>query len=103
MKLLRTIRLLLTFYRSFFIPNFLITLICLGLFREYGLSIFFVLFWLKLSCMALVFAYIRAYKNSEFYYYKNLGLSKAFLWTTTLVFDFCLFLFLLLPVYKPMP
>jgi hypothetical protein len=53
--------------------------------------------------MALVFAYIRAYKNSEFYYYKNLGLSKAFLWTATLVFDFCLFLFLLLPVYKPMP
>lgn len=100
MKILRTIRLLLTFYRSFFIANLLITLICLGLFREYGFSIFSTLFWLKGASMAIVFYFIRDYKKREFYYYLNLGLSRGVLWRATLLFDFCLYLLLLLYVYK---
>jgi hypothetical protein len=86
---------LLTFYRSFFLLNTLITLVCLFLFREYGFSIFFMLFWLKLTSLALVFFYIRSYKHKEFYYYQNLGLSRGLLWTTTFLFDFGLYLFLL--------
>jgi hypothetical protein len=96
----RTIRLLLTFYGSIFFPNFLITLICGGLFWEYGLSILAVQFWLKLSVMALVFYYIRSYKKKEFYYYQSLGLSQSFLWISTLSFDFGLYLFLMVRVYK---
>ena len=95
MKLLRTLRLLLTFYRITVIPNTAMTIICGGLFWEYGFSIFTVIFWLKLAVMTLVFYYIRSYKNYEFYYYQNLGLSKTLLWTTTLSVDFILFLFLL--------
>jgi hypothetical protein len=99
LKFSRTIRLLLTFYRSFFLLNTLITLVCLFLFREYGFSIFFILFWLKLASLALVFFYIRSYKQKEFYYYQNLGLSRQFLWTTTILFDFALYLFLLYESY----
>jgi len=100
LKFARTIRLLLTFYRGFFIPGFLITLTCSVLFREYGWSIFSTLLWLKLGSMALVFFFIRTYKNREFIYYQNLGLSRAFLWTTTLLFDFFLFLLLLSLVHQ---
>ncbi len=100
LKILRTIRLLITFYRSFFILNILITLVCMVLFREYGFGIFTVLFWLKLATMTLVFYHIRSYRKKEFYYYQNLGLSRSFLWTTTLLFDFCLYLFGLWQVYK---
>jgi len=92
--------LLLTFYRSFFFPNFLITLICAALLWEYGLSIFTTLFWLKLSSMALVFYYIRSYKKKEFYYYQSLGLTRSFLWISTLSFDLALYIFLLVRAYK---
>jgi hypothetical protein len=100
LKILRTIQLLLTFYKSFFLVNSLITLTCMGLFREYGISIFAALFWLKLSTLAIVFYYIRSYKNKEFYYYQSLGLSRTFLWLTTLSFDLCLYFFLLYLIYK---
>ena len=34
------------------------------------------------------------------YYYQNLGVSKALLWTTTLIFDLAIFLFLIFQIYK---
>jgi ABC-type multidrug transport system ATPase subunit len=80
--------------------SFLITLVCLSLFLEFGSDIFFVLLWLKLSATAIIFFFIRTYKRPEFYYYQNLGLSRTFLWTTTLVFDFFLYLLLLLEASK---
>jgi hypothetical protein len=95
LKFARTIRLLLTFYRGFFVPGFLITLICAALFREYGSDILFTLLGLKLGSMTLVFFFIRTNKGREFIYYQNLGLSRAFLWTATLLFDFFLYLLLL--------
>ena len=95
MKFPTTIRLLLTFYRGFFILAFLITLVCMVLFREYGLSIFFILLGLKLGSMTLIFLFIRTSKSREFIYYQNLGLSRTFLWATTLLFDFFLYLLLL--------
>lgn len=103
LKFTRTIRLLFTFYRGFFIPCFLITLICAILFREYGRSIFSTLLLLKLGSMALVFFFIRSYKSREFIYYMNLGLSRTYLWTTTLLFDFFLYLLLLLLVHQCLP
>jgi hypothetical protein len=100
LKFARTIRLLLTFYRGFFIPGFLITLTCGVLFREYGWSILSTLFWLKLGSMTLVFFFIRTYKSREFIYYQNLGLSRTFLWTSTLLFDFVLYLLLLSLIHE---
>jgi len=96
----RTIRLLLTFYRSVFFPNFFITLICGALLWKNGPSILAVQFWLKLSVTALLLYYFRSYKKKEFYYYQSLGLSQRFLWISTLSFDFCLYLFLMVRVYK---
>jgi len=79
--------------------SFLITATCLVLFWEYGFGIFSVLFWFKISTLALTFYFINNYKNKEYYYYQNLGVSKILLWSTTLSFDFALFIFLIIQEY----
>ena len=50
--------------------------------------------------MATIFWFINSYKSKEYYYYWNLGISKTILWTTTLLFDFALFIFLIVQLYK---
>ena len=44
----------------------------------------------------MTYYFINIYKNKAYYYYLNLGISKALLWTTILIFDIVLFLFLVL-------
>ena len=100
MKLLKLIRLILTFYRSFFLATFIISACCVEIFWKYGIETFLALFWFKIFTLALIFYYTGKFKAREFYYYQNLGISKAILWTTTLTFDFTLFLFLLIVTYK---
>ncbi len=100
MKLIKTIRLIWTFYRSFLFASLTITGCSIILFKEYGMSIFVVLFWLKLTTLALTIYFINRYKSKEFYYYRNLGISKVLLWTATLTIDFFLFIFFILQTYK---
>ena len=71
MRLLKTIRLIFTFYRSFLLVSLLITAYCLGLFWQYGFGIFVTLFWLKIATLAITFYFINSYKSKEFYYYQN--------------------------------
>jgi lipopolysaccharide export system ATP-binding protein len=102
-RLITTIRSVLTFYKSFFAASFLITLLCCLLFLEFGTGILLPLHWLKLSATAIIFFYIRTYKNKEFYYYQNLGLSKTFLWSLTMSLDLALYVLLLLLGVKTLP
>jgi hypothetical protein len=80
--------------------NCSIIYICL-LFLEFGTGILLPLHWLKLSATAIIFFYIRTYKNKEFYYYQNLGLSKTFLWSLTISLDLALYVLFLLSVKTP--
>ena len=96
MKFPAAIRLLLTFFKSFFFAGFLITLACALLYWEYGPHIFKVLFWLKMATLYITFYFIRSYRQKEFYYYRNLGIRDAVLWFLTLGFDGCLFIFFLI-------
>jgi len=100
MRLLKIIRLILTFYRNFFLAAFVITSCCVEIFWKYGVDIFLEIFWFKLFTLALIFYFIKKFKTKEFYYYQNLGVSKAILWITTLTFDLVLFIFLLILTYK---
>lgn len=100
MRSLRTIRLIGTFYRSFLLFSFIITVSCLSLFWKNGTSIFVVLFWFKITTLGLTYYFINSYKSKEYYYYLNLGVSKATLWTAALCFDFALFLFLINQIYQ---
>lgn len=76
------------------------TLGCLCLFWNNGLSSFTVLFWLKIGILGLTYYFINDFKQKEYYYYLNLGVSKRLLWTTTLTFDLGLFLFLIILTYQ---
>jgi hypothetical protein len=89
-----------TFYKSFLLFSFVVTASCLSLFWENGTSIFVVLFWFKIATLGLTYYFINSYKSKEYYYYLNLGVSKVMLWTTTLCFDFALFVFLIIQTYQ---
>jgi hypothetical protein len=97
------IRLLLTFYKNFFLFNFLITLACATLYWEYGSHILKVLFWLKLTTQGFTWYFTRTYKKKEFYYYRNLGIRDTVLWSVTLGFDLCLCVLLLILTHQLHP
>jgi len=100
MQLFKTIRLIWTFYRSFCFVSLIINACCLSIFWKYGYSVFFEVFWLKIATLGLTYYFISNYKNKEYYYYLNLGISKVLLWVVTLTFDFALFIFLIIQTYK---
>lgn len=100
MHLLKTIRLIFTFYKNFLLTTTLITACCVSIFWKYGIETFAVLFWFKITTLALVFYFIKTFKSKEFYYYQNLGIGKIILWSTTLTIDFFVFIFSLIVTYK---
>ena len=100
MRPLRTLRLIWTFYKSFYLISILLTICCLVFFREFGLGVFTTLIWFKIATLGLTFYFIHSYKDKEYYYYQNLGISKRLLWITTLSFDFALFILLIIENYQ---
>jgi len=65
----------------------------------YGLEPFAALFWFKVLTLALIFFFINNYKKKELYYYRNLGVSKLFLWISTIAIDLSIFiLFVILTI-----
>lgn len=92
---MKTIRLILTFYKSFAFTSLLITFICMGLvygYGEKGVQIIQLLIWFKIIMLAIIVYSISRFKRNQFYYYKNLGVSRLTLWASTLIFDFLFFL-----------
>jgi hypothetical protein len=92
MRLLRTIKLILTFYRSFFIASTAITVCCIWIIQKNGISTFSPVFWFKIATLGLIYYFVSNYKAKEIYYYQNLGVSKIILWSSTLAFDFAVFI-----------
>lgn len=95
----KSIRLIHTFYNTFNVPSILISLICAGIFSISGLSFFVVIFWFKILSMGFIITFIDNYREKEYYYYQNLGFSKTTLWSSSLIFDFVLFLGLIIGAY----
>lgn len=92
---MKKIRLILTFYKSFALLSFLITFVCFFIMNQYGkngIYIIQVLFWFKIFTLGILVLFTNNYKRNEFYYYKNLGVSKLTLWLPILIFDFLFFL-----------
>lgn len=97
---LKRLRLILTFYSNFFFASLLINAGCLLAFYRYGLETFTAIFWVKAIAMAVIFYYVKNYKEKEFYYYQNLGVSKTMLWAASLSADFILFILLIITTYR---
>lgn len=89
---MKFIRLIFTFYKSFVLVNLIITLSCLDIAHRWGVSTFTALFWFKIVTLAIIYYFVKDIKKNEFYYYKNLGITKKKLWISTFSFDFILFL-----------
>lgn len=98
--IMKTIRLIFAFYSLFAFASLMITLSCMCILYTWGIATFIVLFWFKIISLFLIFYYTISYKKDVFYYYKNLGLTKKHLWVPTLIFDFILFLILVILTLK---
>jgi hypothetical protein len=88
-------KLITRFYNEIFKANFLVTLSCIYLLRLYGSEaqkIIGILFWYKLVTIGIVFYAWVSYKKKQLYYYQNLGITSLQLLITTSVFDFLLWL-----------
>lgn len=96
MRVFRTIRLIWTFYKGFLFSSLLITACCLYYFRIYGFAVFAEVFWLKIVSLALTSYFINDYKDREFYYYQNAGISKLLLWFSVIFFDMAVFIILII-------
>lgn len=88
----KKLRLLFTFYSSFFAAAFIITLICLYLLMELGSSALMMVIWFKFITMGIIAYYINSYKKKDFLYYQNLGISKTMLWRATQLMEILIFI-----------
>jgi len=97
---MRTLRLILSFYRSFAFASITLTFACISIVYTNGIGAFTVVFWFKMATLGLIFYFINNYKKHELYYYKNLGVSRWMLWIPTLTFDFILFIVLTILIHN---
>ncbi|HVZ97022.1 MAG TPA: hypothetical protein VG847_09120 [Chitinophagaceae bacterium] len=80
----KKIRLIFTFYRSFFPASFAITTACLWIFFHNGMASFMIVFWFKIITLGGIYYFSKQYKAKEFYYYRNVGISSGLLRAGTL-------------------
>lgn len=95
---MKAIRLILQFYGTFVFLSLLITMGCVmvvyltnGFFLKGALLA-------KLMGNGAVILAIESNQKTQFVYYRNLGLTKMQLWVSSLVFDFVIFISLVLIV-----
>ncbi|RAJ31087.1 hypothetical protein [Pedobacter cryoconitis] len=96
MKTLKILRLLLTSYLGLMAATLILSLVGIVAYRLMGVEFQPVIIWFKVITLGVVGYYLGNYKKKEFYYYRNLGLSKTFIWVCTFTFDLSLFVALLI-------
>jgi len=90
---------LFTFYSSIAFISNLINAVSIVFVFVYGLQTFITLFWFKVILTAFMMFLTNYFKQKEYFYYYNLGWSKKALWFWVLLFDFALFIGLLILTY----
>ena len=89
---MKKLKLYFAFYGSFAYVSLVFSGFLAFCVYNYGFETYTLLFWGKLLTLGIIFLYIRTYKVKEFYYYKNLGLSKKSLWIFSLSLDMLIYL-----------
>lgn len=100
MNLYNKARLILSFYKDIAFASLITTAACVELYWKWGKSILDTVIVLKLALLVMMVVFTNSYRNREFYYYGNLGLTKWTLWSAVVVLDLTLFFVLLLQPYK---
>ena len=88
---MKTPRLILMFYRYFAFVSLLLTGIAAWLVVTKGWEAFQAVFWMKIITTGIIYWFISAAKEKEFYYFQNLGVSKTSLWGYALGLDLGIF------------
>ena len=91
-----TLRLIITFYKSYALASWIISLSCMSIVLANGLKTLTALFWFKIITFGVIFYFINIYKQKELYYYTNLGLSKLLLWISSGAIDLMFFVLLIM-------
>jgi hypothetical protein len=91
---MKTIRLVLIFYKYFAFLSLFLTGISVWVVTSNGWEAFSAVFWMKIITTGIIFWFISASKEKEFYYFQNLGLSKMRLWMYALGLDLGIFILL---------
>jgi hypothetical protein len=99
---LKTIRLIVTFYKGFAAASLSLSAICAYIYYSWntGVLVIMPLFWFKAAFYVLVWYYIKTSKRKEFYYYHALGISKRVLWTSAISLDFTLYILVMILTNK---
>ena len=95
-KFLRHIRIVLTFYSSYYITSLIISLACASIVLSAGLTAMSGVLLIKTLSLVIIYFFISAYKRQEFYYYQNLGFSKKRIWVFSIMADVMLFFMLMI-------
>jgi hypothetical protein len=100
---MRTLKLIARFYRGIFLVNFFVTIVtvyAITFHRDQANKLIGTFFWGKIITIALIIYFAFTAKKKELYYYQNLGVSKQKLAITTGLFDFLLWLMLIVLAYR---
>jgi hypothetical protein len=66
------LRLIATFYKSYALVSWIISLFCLALIYMLGITFITPLFWFKVLTLVVMVLFINSYKHNEFYYYQHI-------------------------------
>ena len=92
---MRHLKIVLTFYKSFFVAGIIVSLACISSLYFSGFKALSPLVFLKLLTLGVIIFYINLSKKKEFYYYRNLGLPKPRLWIYAVAIDLTIFISLI--------
>jgi len=100
---MRTLKLITRFYRGIFLANFFVTIVCvyaIAFHRDEANKLIGTFFWGKIVTLSMILYFALQSQKKELYYYQNLGVSKRRLAVTTWMFDFSLWLMLIIIAYQ---
>jgi len=89
---MKKIRSIISFYSSFALASVIVNILSLSILIKWGIDTLTAIIWFKNITLAIILFHINSYKTNDFYYYKNLGISKTSLWIWTIILDYGLFI-----------
>ena len=99
---LKKIKHVLTFYKFHYGFSIVISLLCALILYlwKYHIGMLIVLFWFKIITQLFTCLYINSFNKKYFFYFQALGLSKTYLWLTSLSLDLLIFISLIFFTHK---
>jgi hypothetical protein len=94
--MLRKIKALILYGKSYLIVTQALTIVCFILITIKGYGLISPLFWFKIITSSILIYRTITYKKTTIYMYLNVGISEQFLIYSLLIFDFIIFMSLII-------